>query len=157
MDGWPLPAVGERLNERGAVVTWLPTLRPKTGGGGGGEGWVKERAGTGWLDEDLAWDDVLKWDKVSEGWQRDRLGDRGEEVGVGWGSPHTPVPEGTAEREITLCKNRESRWNERSQRWNRFRLLESMRKCSSDSGDPWQHDDHDVVSWCSAIRRPLRF
>lgn len=30
MDGWPLPAVDEWLNERGAVVTWLPTLRPKT-------------------------------------------------------------------------------------------------------------------------------
>lgn len=114
MDGWPLPAVDERLNERGAVVTWLPTLWPKTGGGGG-EGWVKKRAGTGWLDEDLAWDDVLKWDKVSEGWQRDRLGDGGEEVSVGWGSPNTPVPEVTAETEMTLCKNRESRWNEHSQ------------------------------------------
>lgn len=53
MDGWPLPAADERLNERGAVVTWLPTLRPITGGGGGGEGWVKKRAGTGWLDGDL--------------------------------------------------------------------------------------------------------
>lgn len=55
MDGWPLPAVDERLNDRGAVVIWLPTLWPKRGGGGrDGEGWVKKGAGTGWLDEDLA-------------------------------------------------------------------------------------------------------
>lgn len=33
-----------------------------------------------------------------------------EEVSIGCSSPHTPIPEGTAERESALRKRGESRW-----------------------------------------------
>ena len=55
MDGRPLPASSERLNERGAVITRLPTLLPeergrqKVEGEGGGKesrNWMKSQQQT---------------------------------------------------------------------------------------------------------------
>ncbi|CAK6956387.1 hypothetical protein EYF80_025915 [Scomber scombrus] len=65
MDGRPLPASSERLNERGAVITRLPTLLPeergrqKVEGGREGGGGQREQE----LDEEPATDNVLKWEK----------------------------------------------------------------------------------------------
>lgn len=47
MDGWPLPASSERLNQRGAVITGLPTLLLELRGGRGSRGGAK-RAGVRW-------------------------------------------------------------------------------------------------------------
>lgn len=63
MDGRPLPASSERLNERGAVITQLPTLLPEERGrrrrkGAGGQ---REQE----LDGEPVADDVLKWEKMS--------------------------------------------------------------------------------------------
>lgn len=47
-DGWPLPASSERLNQRGAVITGLPTLLLELRGGRGSVGGGAKRAGVRW-------------------------------------------------------------------------------------------------------------
>lgn len=56
MDGRPLPAYSERLNERGAVITRLPTLLPEEKGRKRDGGWWGQREQE--LDGEPAADDV---------------------------------------------------------------------------------------------------
>lgn len=77
MDGRPLPASSERLNERGAVITRLPTLLPEERGRQkGGERRPREQE----LDEEPATDNVLKWEKISG--KMSRPGEREERTCV---------------------------------------------------------------------------
>lgn len=143
MDGRPLPASSEQLNERGAVITRLPTLLPEERGkqeGGGGS----KRAG--WWASDGQCVKVGEDDRESSRTKK-REGRKClmEEVSTGCNSPHTPIPEGTAESPYYV--NGEEQvvlW--RSHNFptkpviNRpAGLFKSMVKCSSDSGVPW-HD-----------------
>lgn len=66
-DGWPLPASSERLNQRGAVITGLPTLLLELRGGRGSVGGGQREQE---LDGEPAKDDV-----------RRNLGE-GEDVGL---------------------------------------------------------------------------
>lgn len=114
MDGRPLPASSERLNERGAVITQPPTLLPEERGrrrrkGAGGA----TRAGTGWRASGRrrveVGEDVGERSRPREKEERTCVME-GEEVNTGCSSPHTPVPKGSAERESALRKRGESRW-----------------------------------------------
>lgn len=60
MDGRPLPASSERLNEKGAVIARLPTLLPAE------RGKQREEGGSrGEQDGEPATDNVLKWEKMT--------------------------------------------------------------------------------------------